>query len=288
MGPASREPGKIFGQLRLIGGSRMKSPAESSAETNYPHIVVRYAPRSFLQKRILVEPGSPHAAVEPCVLLRHPKPFDRSGRLSSEARELLIAAAAAPGAIGRPPYLLCFVWGLDECTFVDSDGGRVDSDHPPYVRPFYVDLGAALPPLPLERCFSIEVPAGNGEPSKYICAQRIGRLVEIVEGEQMVLGHLPDEEIPVGRDGFELPDADVLRMLPKTYRGAPITGYVAGGLLGPVQPMELATPIILQDPWPEEVGRACEQITGHPLPTSLKNAVWEAVCHRRPTLLRAA
>jgi hypothetical protein len=266
----------------------MKSTAGSSAGSDYPHIVVKNGSRSAWRVNISVETGEAYADLGTKAVLRHPKPFAADGTLTDPARRLLRAAAAVPDAIGPCPYLLCLVWGPDDCTFINADGQLTYSDHPPYVRPFYIDFGAALPPLPIERCFRIEVPARTGAPSRYICAQRIGRLVEIVEGEQMVLGHLPDEDIPAGPDGFELPDAEVLHRLPKSYRGAPITGYVAGGLLGPVQPRESATPIVLQDPWPEEVSKACAQIAGQPLPSSITSAVWNAVCHRRPTLLRAA
>jgi hypothetical protein len=238
--------------------------------------------------RVVVETGHPHATIDPQACVRHPRPFDCNGSLTAEARELLVAAASTPGAMAKPPCLLCLVWGPHDCTFVDRDRGRVESDQPPFVRPFYVQLGADLPPLPLERCFSIKLPTSTTGSERYLCAQRIGRLVEIVEGEQMVLGHLPDEDILVDCEGVELPEATILRMLPKTYRGAEITGYMAGALLGPVQPMELATPIILRDPWPDEVRHACQQIAGHPLSPSVTKAVWGAVCYRRPTLLRAA
>ncbi|MEA3052153.1 MAG: hypothetical protein QOG72_1056 [Sphingomonadales bacterium] len=264
----------------------MKSQAGSSAHSEYPHIVVKYAPRSLTRLGVAVDTGHRYAAIEPHALVRHPRPFDAAGSLTAEARELLIVAAAA--AMGETPYPLCLVWGPNDCTFVDGAGGRVDSDHPPYVRPFYVHLGADLPPLALERFFSIKLPAGKHGAERYLCAQRIGRLVEIVEGESMVLGHLPDEDILADSEGIELPQAEILRMLPKTYRGAQVTGYIAGALLGPIQPMELATPIILQDPWPEEVARACEQVAAHPLPASVTKPLWDAVRHRRPALLRAA
>jgi hypothetical protein len=156
------------------------------------------------------------------------------------------------------------------------------------VKPFYVQLGAKLPPLRLERCFVIALPSEIGAEERFLCAQRIGRLVEIVEGEHMVLGHLPDDEIPTDSDGMELPDEQILRLLPKTYRGAEITGYLCGGILGQVQPAELAEPIVLNDPWPHEVTRACEEVAGHPLPAHIIEAVWDAVRERRPALLRAA
>jgi hypothetical protein len=156
------------------------------------------------------------------------------------------------------------------------------------VKPFYVQLGAKLPPLRLERCFSIPLAAEEGADERFLCAQRIGRLVEIVEGEHMVLGHLPDDDIPTDSAGMELPAERVLPLLPKTYRGAEITGYLCGGILGPVQPMEFATPIILHDPWPHEVAQACQEIAGHRLPAQITDVVWDAVRERRPALLRAA
>jgi hypothetical protein len=171
---------------------------------------------------------------------------------------------------------------------VGPTGELRDSDRPPLATPFYVQLGAKLPPLRLERCFSIPLQAENGSDDRFLCAQRIGRLVEIVEGEHMVLGHLPDDEIPTDSAGMELANEQVLRLLPKTYRGAEITGYLCGGILGPIQPAELAQPIILNDPWPHEVAQACEEVAGYSLNPQITDAVWEAVRERSPALLRAA
>jgi len=252
----------------------------------YPHVVRKHGRRDAWRSEIQIEVGPAHAVVDAKINLTHPEPFDVRGDLSAGARELLVAAAARAAIDGRPS--VCFVWGPDSCTFVGPTGEQRDSDHPPLVKPFYVQLGAKLPPLRLERCFSIMLAADDGADERFLCAQRIGRLVEIVEGEHMVLGHLPDDEIPTDSAGMELSDERVLRLLPKTYCGAEITGYLCGGILGPVQPMELATPIILHDPWPDEVLHACEEVAGHRLPTQITDAVWEAVRERRAALLRAA
>lgn len=252
----------------------------------YPHVVRKYGRRDAWRSQIEIEVGPAHAVVETKINLAHPEPFDAGGDLSAGARELLLAAAARAAIDGGPSA--CVVWGPDSCTFVGPSGERRDSDHPPLVKPFYVQLGAKLPPLRLERCFVIALGVEDGADERFLCAQRIGRLVEIVEGEHMVLGHLPDHEIPTDSAGMELPDEQVLGLLPKTYRGAEITGYLCGGILGPVQPAELAEPIILNDPWPYEVAQACETVAGHPLPGHITDAVWEAVRERAPALLRAA
>jgi len=252
----------------------------------YPHVVRKNGRRDAWRSQIRIEVGPPHAIVDAKITLVHPEPFDHRGDLTAGARELLLQAAARAAIDGGPS--MCFVWGRDSCTFVGPTGEPRDSDHPPLVKPFYVQLGAKLPPLRLERCFVIALPSKNENEERFLCAQRIGRLVEIVEGEHMVLGHLPDDEMPTASDGMELADEQILRLLPKTYRGAEITGYLCGGILGPVQPAELAESIILNDPWPHEVAEACEQVAGYPLPQHINDAVWEAVRERRPALLRAA
>lgn len=252
----------------------------------YPHVVRKNGRRDAWRSQIQIEAGPPHAIVDAKINLIHPEPFDHRGDLTAGARELLLEAAARAAIDGGPS--VCFVWSPDSCTFVGPTGEPRDSDHPPLVKPFYVRLGAKLPPLRLERCFSIALAAEEGAYERFLCAQRIGRLVEIVEGEHMVLGHLPADEIPTDSDGMELADEQVLRLLPKTYRGAEITGYLCGGILGPVQPAELAEPIILNDPWPHEVAHACEEVAGHPLRAHIIEAVWDAVRERRPALLRAA
>jgi hypothetical protein len=262
------------------------APRQSRYGDEYPHVVRKNGRRSAWRSQIQVEVGPADAQVNARVRLAHPEPFDARGDLTAGARELLLAAAARAAIEGG--LSACFVWGADSCTFVGPTGEPRDSDHPPLVKPFYVQLGAKLPPLRLERCFVIALPSEKGAEERFLCAQRIGRLVEIVEGEHMVLGHLPDDEIPSDSDGMEVPDEQVLRLLPKTYRGAQITGYLCGGILGPVQPAELAQPIILNDPWPHEVAQACEEVAGHPLALDIIEAVWDAVRERRPALLRAA
>jgi hypothetical protein len=258
---------------------------QSRYGAEYPHVVRKHGRRDAWRSEIQIEVGPAQAVVDARINLIHPEPFDVRGDLSADARELLVSAAA-PAAHGGPS--VCFVWGPDSCTFVGPAGERRDSDHPPLVNPFYVQLGAKLPPLRLERCFVIALEAEEGAEERFLCAQRIGRLVEIVEGEHMVLGHLPDDEIPTDGHGIELAEKQVLRLLPKTYRGAEITGYLCGGILGPVQPAELAEPIVLNDPWPHEITRACEKIAGHPLPAHILEAAWDAVRERSPALLRVA
>jgi hypothetical protein len=252
----------------------------------YPHVVRKNGRRDAWRSQIRIEAGPAQAVVDAKITLIHPEPFDHRGDLTARGRELLLQAAARAAIDGGPS--VCFVWGPDSCTFVGPTGELRESNHPPLVKPFYVQLGIKLPPLPLERCFSIALPAENGTDERFLCAQRVGRLVEIVEGEHMVLGHLPDDEIPADSAGMELPDEQILRLLPKTYRGAEITGYLCGGILGPVQPAELAEPIVLNDPWPHEVAQACEEVAGHPLPANIIEVVWDAVRERRPALLRAA
>lgn len=262
------------------------APRQSRYGDEYPHVVRKNGRRGAWRSQIGIQMGQANALVDAKISLTHPEPFDARGNLSASARELLLAAAARAAIAGGPSS--CFVWGPDNCTFVGPTGELRESDHPPLVKSFYVQLGAKLPPLRLERCYSIALAAEEGAEDRFLCAQRIGRLVEIVEGEHMVLGHLPDDEIPTGSDGMELPSEQILRLLPKTYRGAEITGYLCGGILGPVQPAELAEPIVLTDPWPHEVTRACEEVAGHPLPADITEAVWDAVRERRPALLRAA
>lgn len=262
------------------------APRQSRYGDEYPHVVRKHGHRVGWRSQIHIEVGQAAVQVDAKISLIHPEPFDARGDLSPSARELLLAAAARAAIAGGPSA--CFAWGPDSCTFVGPTGEVRDSDHPPLVKPFYVQFGAKLPPLRLERCFSIPLPAESGSDERFLCAQRIGRLVEIVEGEHMVLGHLPDDEIPTDSAGMELSDEQAVRLLPKTYRGAQITGYLCGGILGPVQPMELATPIILNDPWPHEIAQACDEVAGYSLPDHIINAVWEAVRERRPALVRTA
>jgi len=259
---------------------------QSSYDSEYPHVVRKNGRRGARRREIQIDIGRADAQVGARISLTHPEPFDTRGNLTAGARKLLLEAAAC--AAVEEEGCLCFVWSADSCTFVGPTGELRDSDLPPAGKPFYVQLGAKLPPLRLERCFSIALAAESGADERFICAQRIGRLVEIVEGEHIILGDLPEHEIPTDSEGWHLPDEVILRRLPKTYRGAQITGYISGGILGPVQPAELANPIVLNDPWPHEVAQACEQVAGYPLPAQITDAVWEAVRERRPALLRAA
>jgi hypothetical protein len=252
----------------------------------YPHVVRKSGRRSAWRTEIEISVGRPDAQIGARIILTHPDLFDTQGNVSVSARELLLDAAAEAAGNGEPP--LCVVWSPDSCTFVGPQGRLRDSDHPPSVKPFNVRLGATLPPFKLERCFSVALRDKGAAIERFLCAQRIGRLVEIVEGEHMVLGDLPEDEIPVDAEGMALPDAEILRRLPKTYRGAEITGYICGGILGPVQPAELAEPIVLNDPWPHEVAQACEQVAGYALADTIIDALWRAVRERRPALLRAA
>lgn len=252
----------------------------------YPHIVRKSGRRSTWRSGVEISLGQAGAQIDAKVRLAHPEPFDAQGNLSAPARKLLLDAIVGEAA-GRVESL-CIVWAPDRCTFVGPQGRLRDSDLPPTVKPFYVRLGANLPPLKLERCFSVPLGDEDSENERFLCAQRVGRLVEIVEGEHMVLGHLPEDDNPTDHHGMALPDAEVLRRLPKTYRGAQITGYICGGILGPVQPAELAQPIVLNDPWPDEVAQACEQVAGYRLPDHVIDAVWQAVREQRPALLRAA
>jgi len=252
----------------------------------YPHIVRNGGRRSTWRSGVEISLGRASAQFDVRIRLTHPEPFDAQGNLSAPARKLLLDAAVGEAA-GREGSL-CIAWAPDSCTFVGPQGRLRDSDLPPAVKPFYVQFGATLPPLKLERCFSVALDDDDPENERFLCAQRIGRLVEIVEGEHMILGHLPDDDIPTDHDGMALPDAEVLRRLPKTYRGAQITGYICGGILGPVQPAELAQPIVLNDPWPDEVAEACEHVAGYRLPDEAIDAVWVAVREQRPALLRAA
>lgn len=259
---------------------------QSRYGSEYPHVVRKNGRRGARRREIEIEIGRACAQVDARICLSHPEPFDTRGNLSAGARKLLLEAAAC--AAVNEEDCLCFVWSADSCTFVGPTGEQRDSDLPPVGKPFYVELGAKLPPLRLERCFSIELATESGPDERFICAQRIGRLVEIVEGEHMVLGDLPEQEIPTDAGGWPLPDEVILRRLPKTYRSAQVTGYICGAILGPIQPAELAAPIVLNDPWPHEVAQACEQVAGCPLPAQITDAVWEAVRERRPALLRAA
>lgn len=252
----------------------------------YPHVVRKSSRRSTWRSEVEICLGHAGAQIDAKIRLTHPEPFDAQGNLSAPARKLLLDAAVGEAA-GREGYL-CIVWAPDSCTFVGPQGRLRDSELPPTVKPFYVRLGANLPPLKLERGFSVALGDKDSESERFLCAQRIGRLVEIVEGEHMVLGHLPDNDIPTDHRGMSLPDAEILRRLPKTYRGAQVTGYICGGILGPVQPTELAEPIILNDPWPDEVAQACEHVAGYHLPDHIIDAVWQAVREKRPALLRAA
>ncbi len=259
---------------------------QSRYGSEYPHVVRKNGRRGARRREIEIEIGRAYAQVNARISLSHPEPFDTRGNLTAGARKLLLEAGAC--AAIEDGDSLCFVWNAESCTFVGPTGELRDSDLPPVGKPFYVELGAKLPPLRLERCFSIALAADSGIDERFICAQRIGRLVEIVEGEHIILGDLPEHEIPTDADGWPLPDEVILHRLPKTYRSAQITGYVSGGILGPVQPAELADPIVLNDPWPHEVAQACEQVAGYPLPASITDAVWQAVRERRPALLRAA
>jgi hypothetical protein len=252
----------------------------------YPHIVRKGGRRSIWRSGVEISLGHARAQIDAKIRLTHPEPFDAQGNLSTLARKLLLDAAVGKAA-GREESL-CIVWAPDSCTFIGSQGQLRDSDLPPTVKPFYVRFGANLPPLKLERCFIVALDDEDSEHQRFLCAQRIGPLVEIVEGEHMILGHLPDDDIPTDQHGVALPDAEVLRRLPKTYRGAQITGYICGGILGPVQPAELAQPVVLNDPWPDEVAEACEHVAGYRLPDQVTDAVWEAARQQRPALLRAA
>jgi hypothetical protein len=285
--PSYKKAGKFFGQLRLIGGVQMKeAKRQCRFGDEYPHIIRKSGRRSTWRSGVEVRLGQAEAQIDAKIRLTHPEPLDSQGNLTAPARKLLLDAAVRDIAGGGES--LCIVWAPDSCTFVGPQGRLRNSDLPPMDKPFYVRFGTNLPPLKLERCFSVALDDDDSESERFLCAQRIGRLVEIVEGEHMVLGHLPDEDIPTDHSGMVLPDTEVLRRLPKTYRGAQITGYVCGGILGPVQPAELARPVILNDPWPDEVAHACEQMAGYRLSDQVIDAVWEAVRERRPALLRAA
>lgn len=242
----------------------------------YPYLVTRigprYAQRSELQlpirERKLAPPGA------------------ECGRSAQERLlEVIKSKAAATG------YHMCVVWAPHSCTFVTPTGELDYSDTPPDSSSLQLSGAVDFTPVHIEPCFSVPIPS-TAEPNRYfVCAKRTGALVEIMLGEHMVLGDLPDKSVPVPPgflDAGCLPTGEDPWLSIKRYRGQPVSSIVNDAILGPVQPVQGHAGITLHEPWKHEVAAACATIAGQELSPEAINEIWSEVGAVAPLLRMAA
>lgn len=240
----------------------MKSMNGGSGAKGYPYLVTRIGPRYSLRSELqMLEQEVP-----------------RLPSSCSNAQERLIEAIKAKAAASGNH--MCIVWGAQACTFITPNGETRFSEIVPDSIAAPGDSAADLSPAKVEPCFSVPIP-GTPQPNCYfLCAKRTGDLVEVMLGEHMVLGELPDPSVPVPSDldptGSLKRAEDPWRLI-KRYRGQPVTDIVHDAIFGPVQPMQGYKAITLHDPWKHEVAEACEQVAGASLQTSLIDAVWAEI-----------
>lgn len=256
----------------------MKEAVAFSKFRQYPHIITRGI-RQNCRWSISVanEPLALHGAVHEYVF--HGRGFlDQAGAVTAKGRNAVIDAFESIAIKSKASY--CIVWSPSDCTWFDQDGGHRDGRHPPRGEVSDPWLGRHHDAL-IEWCWTIELPPG-GEWS-HLCMRRIDKdLVEVAPGEPMVLANF-DEPVRHGEPdpcGSMLAEDGSL-IAPKTYRNQPVTGIRDDWiLLGPVQAADDG--LIIRNPWPDDIRKACETIAGMSLSCDLTDAAWRAIDTENP------
>ncbi|MCC7151071.1 MAG: hypothetical protein IT501_03655 [Rubrivivax sp.] len=157
--PQQREPE----QLREVAAMSVQSAAayfeslpkvKEAIISRFPHLVVNIMNSVFQYETIAIGEGEPKVEVgcrRTCV--RHLKPFEADGTISSACRALLIDGVKE--CVQKSGFRMCIVWGEDACSYVEKSGEVIECVERPRG-------GFSL--VPDSRAFkSQQAPDGTGE-----------------------------------------------------------------------------------------------------------------------------
>lgn len=255
----------------------MKTPYEAARTRPYPHLVSAGDWLSLRQTILVANtPISGVGADRPLCFIGLGM-LDRKGTLTNKGRQIVLEGVIQQCSEHRSDR--CIVWAPDDCTWVDGNGRQRHSRKPPIAQdtldPYLYDAM----PLTAENCWTVALPAGN-DPS-HICIRTVDhKRIEICPGEEILLGDFSERTPDGERDpSANLIDKDGYFSPPPIWRGMRVSRTDGWSILGPVQP--LGDGIILRDPSPSDVRRACIEIAGIPLDEKLIDRCWRAA---RPDL----
>jgi len=255
----------------------MKTPLETARTRRYPHLVATGDRRA--SRRIILVANAPIRNAEP----DHEPVFvgvgmlDRRGELSPLGRDVVLAGIV--DLAKRTRLDRCVVWAADDCSWVTADGRVRPGRRPPVavdtLDPYFYEHM----PLEAEDCWTVALPEGCD--STHLCIRQVDATrVEVCPGEPIVLGDFSDRIQDGERDpAAHLLDAEGRLAPPPIWRGLPVTSVDDWEILGPVQPAEDG--IILRDPTPASLRKACEAVAQARLPDELFDRCWRAA---RPEL----
>jgi hypothetical protein len=261
----------------------MKTPAaERIAIRAYPHVILSVGHRRNWRRGVLAANTPVPDPEDGSWVIAGRGTVGRDGTLSSVGRRALIRAVGERARTSNAHY--CIVWDEHACTYLLRDGSAVDGLTPP-TGDENVAEDPAFETSPIE-CEPVWSRPIGGRGPAYLCIRREGRFVEVSPGARIILADF--RRFPAG---CENDPAAALRRASGawnrggSWRGQPIYDIVANGLvLGPVQPLDNARPIILKSPWPHQLQAACDEVARRRLPRAIINAAWAEVESRGESL----
>lgn len=91
-------------------------------ESEYPYIIVRLMPAIYSRRSILFEAD---ACSDKDLVIPDNQPYDKSGKLTKEARDEVISATLQ--AVKRTGFRMCAVFGKNDCVYCEPDGSTEKS-----------------------------------------------------------------------------------------------------------------------------------------------------------------
>ena len=253
-----------------------------SPRREYPHIVSKGMRRN--ERRLVVVSNGPvdgYGTSPDCVFVG--EGYAKSdGSPTDAGRAAILARICAHAPKSKARY--CVVWNKTSCTWIDETGAPRDGRSPPTSDIMHPSVYATTHML-MERVDFIRLPEGSDPPC--LCIRRIDRdLVEVSPGEEIALAYY-DDPLPTERPDpmAALFDDEGNIRLPDIYRGQRVTGTRHDMVItGPVQPYEDG--VILRNPWPDDLRKACEQVAGRRLTPAMAETAWRIIHPADPGVIR--
>jgi hypothetical protein len=244
------------------------------APADYPHVITSIGGRRHRRWRVLISNDPIEDPNDGTWIVSGTRSVAPSGQLSPQGRQNLVRQVAERARTSNAYY--CIVWSGTDSSFFLPDGSIRQGHNPPEGELVTDNHASDTTPILCEPVWSIPI---TGRGPSHLCIKRTGDLVEIMAGGRIVLADFSD--YPAGCEddpAAQFRNSQGRWMRPLVFRGQRVEAITEQGvLLGPVQPLEMGTTIVLRRPWPHQVEAACNQVAGRRLSNSILQAAWRAV-----------